>query len=123
MKEVYNKSVTDFKQPLITVKHSDGFIYLPPEFCRIDGVPESIRASPAMRDCLAICRIDPNQKMREIHDVVGLLMQQQIFRDWNVSINSAPIEMRNQTILAEPMIFKENQIIHVNENVLRRLKI
>jgi hypothetical protein len=76
-----------------------------------------------MRDCLAICRIDPNQKMREIHDVVGLLMQQQIFRDWNVSINSAPIEMRNQTILAEPMIFKENQIIHVNENVLRRLKI
>jgi len=52
--------------------------------------------------------------MREIHDVVGLLMQQQIFRDWNVSINSAPIEMRNQTILAEPMIFKENQIIHVN---------
>ena len=31
--------------------------------------------------------------------------------------------MRNQTVLAEPMIFKENQIIHVNENVLRRLKV
>jgi len=61
--------------------------------------------------------------MREIDNVVGILMKQQIFRDWNLSINSAPIEMRNQTVLAEPMIFKENQIIHVNENVLRRLKV
>ena len=61
--------------------------------------------------------------MREIDNVVGILMKQQIFRDWKISINSAPIEMRNQTVLAEPMIFKENQIIHVNENVLRRLKV
>ena len=61
--------------------------------------------------------------MREIDNVVVILMKQQIFRDWNLSINSAPIEMRNQTVLAEPMIFKENQIIHVNENVLRRLKV
>ena len=61
--------------------------------------------------------------MREIDNVVGILMKQQIFRDWKISINSAPIEMRNQTVLAEPMIFKENQIIYVNENVLRRLKV
>jgi len=95
MQEVYGKAITDFKQPLIMVKHADEFIYLPPEFCRIDGVPDSIRASPAMRDCLAICRTEPNQKMREIDNVVSILMRQQIFRDWNLSINSTPIEMRN----------------------------
>lgn len=59
MKDVYNKNITDHAQPLIIVKHGDQMIHLPPEFCRIDGVPDSIRASPGMRDCLAICRVNP----------------------------------------------------------------
>lgn len=59
MADVYEKRVTDNTQPLIIVKHGDNMIHLPPEFCRIDGVPDSIRASPGMRDCLAICRVNP----------------------------------------------------------------
>ena len=41
----------------------------------------------------------------------------------NISIQSNPIDMSNQTILAEPQIFKQNQVIHVNENVLRNLAV
>ena len=59
MKDVYGKIITDHRQPLIIVKHGENMIHLPPEFCRIDGVPDSIRASPGMRDCLAICRVNP----------------------------------------------------------------
>ena len=60
MLDVYGKAVRDPRQPLIIVKHGDFMIHLPPEFCRIDGVPASIKASPAMRDCLAICRTTPD---------------------------------------------------------------
>lgn len=98
-------------------------IHLPPEFCRIDGVPDSIRASPGMRDCLAICRVNPEQKMKDINSLIGLLMNQQVFRDWNLTIESNPIDLRNQTVLNEPQIFKQNQLIHINENVMRRLPI
>ena len=87
MADVYEKRVTDNNQPLIIVKHGDNMIHLPPEFCRIDGVPDSIRASPGMRDCLAICRVNPEQKMRDINGLIGLLMNQQVFRDWNLAID------------------------------------
>lgn len=102
MAQIYDKHITDHKQPLIIVKHGENMIHLPPEFCRIDGVPESIRASPAMRDCLAICRVNPDQKMRDINSLIGILMNQQVFRDWNLSIESNPIDLKNQTVLQEP---------------------
>ena len=70
-------------------------IHLPPEFCRIDGVPDSIRASPGMRDCLAFCRVTPKQKMDDINGLISMIMGQQVFKDWNLSIESNPIEMRN----------------------------
>ena len=76
MHDIYGKAVTDHRQPLIAVKHGEDMIYLPPEFCRIDGVPDTIRASPGMRDCLAICRVTPEQKMRDINGLIGLLMGQ-----------------------------------------------
>ena len=66
MHDVYQKDIRDVNQPLIVVKHGDEFIHLPPEFCRIDGVPEQIRASPGMRDCLAMCRMQPHQKMSDV---------------------------------------------------------
>lgn len=59
MRDVYDRTISDPSQPLIIAKHGDTLIQLVPEFCRIDGVPESIRASPAMRDCLAVCRVTP----------------------------------------------------------------
>ena len=61
--------------------------------------------------------------MRDINGLIGLLMNQQVFRDWNLAIESNPIDLRNQTILPEPQIFKQNQVIHINENVMRRLPI
>ena len=76
MHDVYGKEIKDFNQPLIMVKHGEEFIHLPPEFCRIDGVPDSIRASPGMRDCLAVCRTTPERKMQEIKQMMATLMNQ-----------------------------------------------
>lgn len=94
MRDVYDRAVTDPSQPLIMAKHGDSLIQLVPEFCRIDGVPETIRASPAMRDCLAVCRVTPDQKMQDIKSVVGLLSQQPVLQDWNLSIEDKPIDLK-----------------------------
>ena len=44
--------------------------------------------------------------MQDIRSVVGLLSQQPVFQDWNLSIEEQPIDMKGQSTLAEPLIFK-----------------
>lgn len=95
MQTQYNKAITDNNQPLIVVKHGDSLIHLVPEFCRIDGVPDQIRASPGMRDCLALCRVQPQEKIRQVNRCIGMLMQTQQLKDWNVTLESNPVDMRN----------------------------
>jgi len=49
----YNKRITQPKQPMFVVKVADKTHYLPTEFCLLDGVPDSVRKGPGMRDALA----------------------------------------------------------------------
>ena len=72
--QVYDKKITDFNQPLFLVKVTDQDYYLPPEFCMLDGVPDSIRKSPGMRDALARTRIDPQEKMKKIQEMCNTLL-------------------------------------------------
>jgi hypothetical protein len=58
--KTYDLKVTDLKQPLFVVKINGKDCHIPPEFCTIDGVPQSIREDPRrMRDVLASCRKNP----------------------------------------------------------------
>ena len=70
---VYEKKVSDFKQPLFLVKVTDQDYYLPTEFCMLDGVPDSIRKSAGMRDALAHTRITPQEKMKKIQEMCNTL--------------------------------------------------
>jgi len=54
---------------------------------------------------------------------MNLLMQQQVLKDWDISLSSNPVELGSQRVLAAPQIFKQNQVIHIDENVLRKLPI
>lgn len=40
-----------------------------------------------------------------------------------MSIESNPIDLANRQVLPAPMIFEQNKVIHINDNVLRRLPI
>lgn len=51
--QVYRLRVTDPRQPLFVIKMSNDYLYLPPEFTIVDGVPDSVRKGPGMRDALA----------------------------------------------------------------------
>ena len=63
---VYKLSVTDFRQPLFVVKIQNDFLYLPPEFTILDGVPDSIRKGPGMRDALMRTKLSPSDRMDRI---------------------------------------------------------
>jgi len=63
---VYNKVVSDPNQPCFLVKMGDQHHFLPSEFCLLDGVPDSIRKGAGMRDALAMTRISPAEKIRQI---------------------------------------------------------
>jgi len=117
--EVYGKEVRDVNQPLFKIKIANDFIYIPPEFTLVDGVPDAIRASPAMRDALKETRITPDQKMAKIEQMCKLLFEQDSFEKWGIKIDSLPISIQN-TVLGAPQIFSNNQIIHCSEDVLRR---
>ena len=48
-------------------------------------------------------------------------METQPLRDWEMAIQSNPMDLANQAVLTAPMIFKQNQVIHIDERVLRDL--
>ena len=64
--QVYNLRVTDFRQPLFVVKMGNDFLYLPPEFTIIDGVPDHIRKGPGMREALMQTKLSPRDRMERI---------------------------------------------------------
>ena len=55
---------------MFLVKVAEREFYLPTEFCLMDGVPDSVRKGPGMRDALAKTRIDPAEK-NQTHSVNG----------------------------------------------------
>lgn len=50
------------------------------------------------------------------------LFNQKCMAEWGLQLDMKPVEMKTE-ILGAPMIFKQNQIIHCDEQILRRLPI
>ena len=67
-----------------------------------------------MRTCLDICRISPEQKMKDVNFLIDMIARQPVFTEWSMTIDTNPINLSNQTILPDPQIIKENQVIHIN---------
>ena len=97
---------------------------LPPEFCTIDGVPDCIRSNAMlMRNVLAQCRKNPEQKQEEIQSFCAGLFKQKTLKDWGVKIDVNPVTLESN-ILPTPMIAYDNGGTDAcDSNVLRRLPI
>lgn len=72
-KNNYGMVVREPRQPLFLIKMGEQMNYLPPEFCIIDGVPDSVRKGAGMRDALARTRCNPMQKMDKIREMCDQL--------------------------------------------------
>ena len=58
---------------MFEVKIAGKCFHLPTEFCLIDGVPDSLKKGPGMRDALSKTRIYPAEKIKRIHEMVKSL--------------------------------------------------
>lgn len=121
-KNVYGKILRDVNQPLFVVKIADQTHYLPPEFCLVDGVSDSMKKSPGMREALKRTHITPEDKCGRIQKMADVLQAQKALKQWDLKIEAVPVEIRSR-VMDAPKIFKGNQIIHVDENILRKLPI
>jgi hypothetical protein len=54
--------------------------------------------------------------------MADVLQAQKALKQWDLKIEAVPVEIRSR-VMDAPKIFKGNQIIHVDENILRKLPI
>ena len=120
--QVYNLKVSDFRQPLFVVKMANDFLYLPPEFTIVDGVPDHVKKGPGMREALMQTKLSPRDRMQRIQKMLNSLTQQKSMQNWGIQLEPAPTQIET-TVLGAAKIFKDNQVVHINEQVLRRLPI
>jgi len=120
----YNMKISDRNQPLFLCKIGGKDCHLPTEFCTIDGVPDSIRSDPfKMKNVLAACRKNPNEKMIEIQEFSELLFSQKSLKDWGITIEAKPAQMETN-ILPTPMLqCADGSKLACDQNTLRRLPV
>ena len=74
--QVYKLRVTDIRQPLFVIKMSNDYLYLPPEFTILDGVPDHVRKGPGMREALMQTKLTPQDRMTNIQSMFDTLKGQ-----------------------------------------------
>jgi len=75
-----------------------------------------------MRDALKRTHITPEEKIGRIQKMCQNLLSQKAIKQWDLKIESAPVEIKSK-ILSAPQIFRDKQVIHCDESVLRKLPI
>lgn len=104
------------------IKIAEQISYIPPEFCLIDGVSESMKRSAGMREALKRTHISPFEKVSKIQKMADTLQAQKALKQWDLRIEAMPVEIKSR-VMEAPQIFKSGQIIHIDENVMRKLPI
>ena len=82
--DAYGKKVSDTRQPLFLIKIADSEHYLPPEFCLLDGVPDSVRKGAGMRDALRQTHITPDEKLARVQKMCQNLLSQKAIKQWDL---------------------------------------
>mmetsp|Transcript_12297 Transcript_12297/g.16682 ORF Transcript_12297/g.16682 Transcript_12297/m.16682 type:complete len:98 (-) Transcript_12297:980-1273(-) len=88
--QVYRLHITDFEQPLFVVKMGNDFLYLPPEFTILDGVPDTVRKGPGMRDALMQTKLSPKERMERIQRMFDDLKTRKSISAWGLQLESVP---------------------------------
>lgn len=122
--KTYELKITDTKQPLFIVKINGKECHIPPEFCTIDGVPQTIREDPRrMRDVLASCRKNPAQKFKAIQDFSRDLFGQKALKQWGITIEEDPMEINSQILALPTLELSNGSSKQCDANLLKSLPI
>ena len=75
-----------------------------------------------MRQALMKTKIRPQERIESIKDMVKTLSQMKTTKSWGFDINSSPITF-DTNVLEEAKIVADDRVVHVNEQVLRKIAI
>lgn len=121
-KKTYNMKISEKNQPLFEVHIGGKECHLPPEFCMIDGVPQTIRSNPQlMREVLSTTRRNPEQKLHEIQEFSRKLFDQKSLRDWGIEIEMQPVSMKTQVLPLPKVEMPDGSQGSCDQNTLRRM--
>ncbi len=80
---------------------ADEYIYLIPELCSIEGLPEYMKGN---RDLLAPCRLEPDVRVKTAHDFLKKLAATKELKEWGLEIKEAPTAFKTRILKAPKMI-------------------
>jgi hypothetical protein len=124
--KTYNLKITDKDQPMLVMTQQGKPIYVPSEFCIMDGVPESIKRNGRdMRVLLGKTRQDPDQKLSSINKMIAKLFKSQKCKQWGITIDTTPLQVQSRMLQAPELIHKEGKEkkIFASERVLKQMPV
>jgi len=83
---------------------SNDYLYLPPEFTIVDGVPDHVKKGPGMRDALMKTKLSPVERMERIKNMFDELSKQKSIAQWGLQLESVPSTVEC-TVLGAAQIF------------------
>lgn len=76
-----------------------------------------------MRNVLASCRKNPNQKFNAIQDFSKDLFSQQALKDWGIIIETTPMEIQSTLLPCPTINLYDGSTSKCDQNILRKLPI
>jgi hypothetical protein len=97
--KTYKKQITSPKQPMFVCKMADLDVHLPPEFCLLEGVPQSIKDTREYRDALIKTRSTPDRKCEQVKKMVSdLFTDTSINNLWDLEVEMKPFEIMTSVL-------------------------
>jgi hypothetical protein len=76
------------------------FIYLVPELCKFEGLPEHLRSN---RNLLQHCRFEAGKRREEIQNIVAKLTGSMELQNWGVKLDSKQYGFKTKVLPAPIM--------------------
>ena len=124
--KTYNLKITDKDQPMLVMIQQGKPIYVPSEFCIMDGVPQSIRENGKnMRTLLGKTRQDPNQKITSIKKMIEQITNSTKCKQWGITIEKQPLKLQSRKLAAPELIHKQgdDKNLYASDRTLRQMPI
>nr|AEX87971.1 Otiwi9 [Sterkiella histriomuscorum] len=122
--KVIKQNITDKNQPIFVASLNGRDIYLPPELCNMDGIPDEISQDPyQMKEIMSKFRKNPNQKYDEIEKFSSKLFAQKQLKQWGLEIEKKPMELTSNILPVPRIRMNDGAIINCGPNEIRNLPI
>lgn len=101
-------------------------IFIPTEFCLMDGVPSQIKnSSQDMRQLLNKVKQNPQEKLQKIDEMIQKLQMVDLWKKWDIQIEKEAQVIDSRKLAIPELIHKEGDDarLFVNERLLKQMPV